>query len=63
MKYTAFEVILIVIVSTLFAVFIGIVTKNDTKLNDTWDKCQTQFEQSGAPMEVRDSMMRDCFSK
>lgn len=36
---------------------------SDTKLNNTWDKCQTRFEKSGAPMEARDGIMRSCFSE
>lgn len=63
MKYTLSEVIFIAIMSILFTIGVMGLIKNDTKLNDTWDKCQQQFEQSGAPMEARDSIMRDCFSK
>lgn len=44
--------------------FMGYVAgQHDAKLNNTWNKCQQKFKDSGAPMEARDSMMRDCFSK
>lgn len=55
----------------LFIALVGIafllmgygVGQQDTKLNNTWDKCQTRFEKSGAPMEARDGIMRACFSE
>jgi len=40
-----------------------IAMRQDKQNNSHWDLCQQKFEDSGAPMEARDSMMRDCFSK
>lgn len=57
------DIIMLIILGVTMFTLGALSTINDTKLNNTWDKCQERFEQSGAPMEARDNMMRDCFSK
>jgi hypothetical protein len=57
------ELITFIILISCLALLVRITAQNDTKLNNTWDKCQTRFEKSGAPMEARDGMMRACFSE
>ncbi len=46
-----------------FVSIIIVVGKADKIGAERWDKCQTRFEQSGAPMEARDGIMRGCFAE
>lgn len=47
---------------TIFVVMlVTCISTADEVRNNTWDQCQTSYEQSHIPFEGRDNFMRGCF--
>lgn len=43
------------------ALLCNYVSSVDQVQNDTWNRCQSKFEQSGIPFEGREAFIRGCF--